>query len=153
MADEYTWNGDADLDTGSLRDFIATVSGGTQHPDSTIFMPGMYVTARHVTGDEINPAVRLFGFDHRFTATFRLSSRVDEATLRHAEAVMVHTVIAFSSRYGGRGVLLFNGETAVLGYSDGDVVLAADWEEWSENSEIAPLLTQFTSQVLPQPLL
>jgi hypothetical protein len=153
MADEYTWYGDAALDARGLRDFIATSTGGVQHRDGTIFLPGMYVTARPAAGDEVNPAVRLFGFDHRFTATFRVSSRVDEATARHAEALMVHTLIAFSTRYGGHGVLLFNGETAVLQYADHGVVLAADWEGWSENGEIAPLLTQFASQVLPQPLL
>jgi hypothetical protein len=66
---------------------------------------------------------------------------------------MVHTLIAFASQYEGRGVLLFNGETAVLQYADGDVVLDAEWEEWPDNSEVAPLLNQFTTRVLPQPLL
>lgn len=153
MADEYTWHGDADVDSPSLRQFIADTTGGEQHQDGTIFLPGMYVTARHVVGDDINPAVGLFGFDDHFRATFRYSSRADQATTAHAVALMVHAVIAFWSRYGGHGVLLFNGEMAVLQYGEGDMVLAADWDDWSENSEVAPLLTQFSSRVLPQPLL
>jgi hypothetical protein len=97
--------------------------------------------------------MRLFGFDDRFGATFRYSSRADQATTAHAAALMVHTVIAFALQHGGRGVLLFNGETAVLQYDGTDVVLDAEWEDWSENGEVAPLLNQFASRVLPQPLL
>jgi hypothetical protein len=94
-----------------------------------------------------------FGFDQRFTATFRFSSLADQPTAEHGTALMVHTLIAFASQYEGRGVLLFNGETAVLQYADGAVVLDAEWEEWPDNSEVAPLLNQFTTRVLPQPLL
>jgi hypothetical protein len=153
MADEYDWHGDAAVDTSGLRQFIADATGGELHDDGTTFLPGMYVTARHVVGDEVNPSMSRFGFDDRFGATFRFSARADRATTMHAAALMVHTVIAFALRHGGRGVLLFNGETAVLQYEDGDVVFDADWEDWSENSEIAPLITQFASRVLPQPLL
>ena len=153
MADEFTWYGDADLDTADLRSFVATITGGEQHADGTIFLPGMYVTARHVTGDDVNPAVRLFGFDHRFTVEFRLSARADDTTTKHNAALMAHALIAFSSQHSGRGVLLFNGEDAVLEYSDGDVVFAADWEDWSENNEVAPLLSQYPSRLLQQPLL
>jgi hypothetical protein len=153
MAIEYTWNGDTDLGTGDLRRFIATATGGEESPDGTIFATGMYVSAGQVTGDEINPAMGLFGFEQRFSATFRFSSRADDATTEHDTALMVHTLIAFASQYDGQGVLLFNAEIAVLQYGDGDVVLDAEWEDWSENGEIAPLLSQFTTRVLPQPLL
>lgn len=121
--------------------------------DGTVFLTGMYVTASESTGDEANPAMRLFGFDDRFGATFRFSSRADEATTAHAAALMVHAVIVFALQHGGRGVLLFNGETAVLRYDGSDVVLDADWEDWSENREVAPLTTRFATRVLPQPLL
>ncbi|GIM89743.1 SitI3 family protein [Paractinoplanes toevensis] len=153
MAYEYTWYGDSELDTPGLTAFIAATTGGEERPDGTIFLAGMYVTARSVTGEDVNPAVSLFGFEHRFTATFRISSRVDDVTEEHATALMVHTVIAFASRFGGHGVLLFNGETAVLLHAGDHVVLDAEWEDWTENSEIAPLLDQFDSEVLPQPLL
>jgi hypothetical protein len=153
MADEYTWHGDADLDTSDLRTFITAATGGEQHQDGTIFLMGMYITASHVAGDDINPVIGLFGFDGRFRATFRYSARADEATTAHAVALMVHTVVAFWNRYGGHGVLLFNGEIAVLQYGDGEMILDAEWEDWFDNSEVAPLRTQFASRVLAQPLL
>ncbi|WP_067497488.1 SitI3 family protein [Actinoplanes sp. TFC3] len=153
MAEEYDWRGDTAVDVSDLRRFIAAATGGELRDDDTIFLPGMYVTSRQPAGDEVNPAMRLFGFDDRFSATFRFSSRVDQKTSAHAASLMVHAVIAFALQREGRGVLLFNGETAVLQYDGSDVVLDAEWEDWSENSEIAPLLTQFATQVLPQPLL
>ena len=33
------------------------------------------------------------------------------------------------------------------------ITFGAEWEDWAENPEVAPLLTQFPSRVLPQPLL
>lgn len=153
MALEYDWYGDTDLDTATLRDFITTATGGEQHPDGTIFTPGMYVMARPVAGDEVDEAIRLFGFDDRFAATFRFSSTADEETTNRAAARMAHTVIDFAAAHGGHGVLLFNGETVVLRYGDGEVVLNAGWEDWSDNDQTAPLLDRFPSRVLPQPLL
>jgi hypothetical protein len=153
MALEYDWSGNADVDTAALREFIATATAGRQSPDGTVFLDGMYVTARAVSGDDANPAIRLFGFDERFTATFRFSNTADTATADHNTALMVHVFIAFAQRHGGSGVLLYNGEEAVLQYDEAGIVFAEDWEDWTENGEVAPMLTQFTSRVLPQPLL
>jgi hypothetical protein len=153
MADEYDWRGDAAVDASELRQFVADATGGELHDDGTIFLPGMYVSARQAVGNDANPAMRLFGFDDRFGVTFRFSSRADPATTEHAASLMVHAVIAFAARHGGRGVLLFNGELAVLQYEHGDVVFDADWDDWSENKEIAPLKSRFAMRVLPQPLL
>jgi hypothetical protein len=153
MATEYTWYGDAEIDTDSLRAFIATATAGEQHADGTIFLPGMYVTAARAEGDDVNPAVALFGFGERFRATFRLSRQAGEPAQQHATALMAHTLIAFATTVGGNGVLLFNGEDNVLQYSGGTVTFGAEWEDWAENPETAGLLTQFPSQVLPQPLL
>jgi hypothetical protein len=66
---------------------------------------------------------------------------------------MVHVLIAFAQSRDGTGVLLHNGERAVLQYGKDGVVFDADWEDWTENGEVAPLLTQFASRTLPQPLL
>ncbi|WP_433385443.1 SitI3 family protein [Actinoplanes sp. CA-142083] len=153
MATEYTWYGDADVDTDSLRAFIATTTGGEQHADGTVFFPGMYVSSARAEGDDVNPAVELFGFKERFSATFRLSKQADEPAQQHATALMAHTLIAFATRFGGHGVLLFNGEDNILQYGEGTVTFGAEWEDWAENPETAPLLTQFPSRVLPQPLL
>jgi hypothetical protein len=153
MAVEFTWYGDADVDTLALRDFLAATVGGEQQPDGTVSRDGLSVSARRVTGDEANPDTALFGFDQRFRATFRFANLADAATTEHNTALMAHTLIAFAQRYGGSGVLLFNGEEAVLQYDADGIVFASDWEDWTENSETAPLLTQFASRVLLQPLL
>src|SRR4051812_47849306 len=153
MAIEFTWYGDTDVDTQTLRGFVVTAVGGTQLPDGTVVRDGLFVSARHVVGDEVNPATALFGFDQRFRATFRFANLADAATTEHNIALMVHTLIAFAQRYGGAGVLLFNGDEAVLQYDANGVVFDVGWEDWTENREVAPLLTQFASRVLPQPLL
>jgi hypothetical protein len=153
VAIEYDWSGDADVDIATLRAFIATATGGEQHPDGTVFLDGMYVMARTPSGDDVNSAIALFGFDERFSATFRFSNGADTATTERNTALMVHVLIAFAQSHGGSGVLLFNGEEAVLQYGKEGIAFASDWEDWSENSEVAPLLTQFGSRVLPQPLL
>jgi hypothetical protein len=153
MAIEYDWNGDTDLGVDELRRFVAAGTGGRESADGTVFAKAMYFTALPVAGADVNPAMALFGLEERFRATFRFHSLADGATTVHDTALMVHTLIAFASQHDGRGVLLFNGEIAVLQYADREVVLDAEWEEWSDNEEIAPLLTQFPTRVLPQPLL
>jgi hypothetical protein len=154
MAIEYDWYGDAGIDSDALRAFIATATGGHQNAEGTVFVTGMYVMASHTAGeDERNPAIALFGFEDRFSATFRLSPQIDDETTAHVEALMAHTLIAFATQVGGHGVLLFNGEDNVLQYGDGEVTFGAEWDEWAENPETAPLLTRFPSRVLPQPLL
>jgi hypothetical protein len=153
MATEFDWAGDADVVTATLRDFIATATGGAQSQDGTIHLDGMYVTARAGPESDSTPAIALFGFGERFTATYRFANLADEETTDHNTALMVHAVIAFAQRYGGNGVLLFNGEEAVLQYGPGGIVFASDWEDWTENGEVAPLLDQFDSRSLPQPLL
>ncbi|WP_203721084.1 SitI3 family protein, partial [Paractinoplanes brasiliensis] len=114
---------------------------------------GMYVTASADSADDVNEAMKLFGFEDRFWATFRFANLADEATSDHNTTLMVHVLIAFAQTHGGSGVLLHNGERAVLQYGKEGIVFDAGWEDWTENSEIAPLLTQFASRTLPQPLL
>ncbi|GAA0516698.1 hypothetical protein Ade02nite_25120 [Paractinoplanes deccanensis] len=153
MALEYDWSGDAPVDDATMRAFIAAAIGGDQRPDGTIFLNGMYVTVRAVTGDDVNPAIAVFGWEQRFSATFRFSNRAAEETAEHNTALMVHVLIAFAQRHGGNGVLLHNGERAVLRYGEGSVVFSSDWDDWVENAEVAPLLSQFRSENLAQPLL
>jgi hypothetical protein len=153
VALEYDWSGDTEVDTAALRAFIATATGGRQAPDGTVFLDGMYVTARADSGDDVNEAMKLFGFEDRFWATFRFANLADEATNVHNTALMVHVLIAFTQSRGGTGVLLHNGERAVLQYGKDGVIFDAGWEDWTENGEVAPLLAQFASRTLPQPLL
>jgi hypothetical protein len=153
MAVEFTWYGDTDVDTATLRGFVVNTVGGVQQSDGTVLRDGLFVSARRVVGDEVNPDTALFGFDQRFRATFRFANLADAATTEHNTALMVHTLIAFAQRYGGSGVLLYNGEEAVLQYGPDGIVFASDWEDWTENGEVAPLLDQFASRTLPQPLL
>jgi len=153
VALEYDWSGDTEVDTAALRTFIATATGGQQAPDGTVFLDGMYVTASAGSEDDVNEAMRLFGFEDRFWATFRFANLADEATSDHNTALMVHVLISFAQTHGGSGVLLHNGERAVLQYGKDGVVFDAEWEDWTENHEVAPLLTQFASRTLPQPLL
>jgi hypothetical protein len=126
---------------------------GTQLPDGPIVRDGLRVYAGRVSGDEVNPAAALFGFDQRFRATFRFANLAEPATTDHNIALMVHVLIAFVRSRGGRGVLLYNGEEAVLQYSEDGIVFDSNWEDWTENAEVAPLLPQFAVRVLPQPLL
>ena len=153
MAIEFDWIGDTDVDTASLRAFIATVTGGDQHADGTVFLDGMYVMADVTPEEDLDPATMVFGFDERFSATFRFANLATKSTHDHNTALMVHVLIAFAQSYGGNGVLLFNGEQAVLQYGEDGVIFDAEWEDWTENAEVAPLLTQFASRTLPQPLL
>jgi hypothetical protein len=110
----------------------------------------MYIMSR-ASRDE-DGVIVLFGFNEKFSATFRFANLVDDATTAHNTALMAHTVISFAQQYRGSGVLLYNGEENVLQYDDDGIVFASDWEDWSENAEVAPLLNQFVSRVLPQPL-
>ncbi|MEU8815379.1 SitI3 family protein [Actinoplanes sp. NPDC048796] len=153
MALEYDWSGDARIDTPTLRSFLATALAGELHADGTLFRDGMYVTARAVSGDNVNPAIALFGWKERFSATFRFANQATEETTEHNHALMAHALIAFAQRHGGNGVLLYNGDEAVLQYGEGGIVFSSDWDDWAENSETAPLLAQFPMAVLPQPLL
>ncbi|MBU2667417.1 hypothetical protein KOI35_28285 [Actinoplanes bogorensis] len=153
MALEYDWSGDTDIDMPALRAFIATATGGSQHPDGTVFLDGMYITARTVSDDDSNPAMKLFGFDERFTSTFRFANTADDATTDHNIALMAHVLITFAQSRKGRGILLHNGEKAVLQYGEHGIVFDSEWEDWTSNGKVAPLLTSFLGCALPQPLL
>ena len=67
----------------------------------------MYVTAYWEPDEERNPAIRLFGFEPRITATFRFANLADEPTRDHNAGLMVASLLAFFERYGGSSVLPF----------------------------------------------
>jgi hypothetical protein len=153
MATEYVFYSDADIKSDELHTFFATAVGGEIDDSGTVFREGMYVTAYWEPYEERNPAIRLFGFEPRITATFRFANLADEPTRDHNAALMVASVLAFFERYGGRGVLLYNGDVAVLLRLIGEVIFSRDWDEWFEVQEVAPLLARHRADTVPQPLL
>jgi hypothetical protein len=153
MAIEYSLASEADVDTQDLQDFMVAAIGGEKGPDGTVFRDGMYVMAHRLAEGEENSAMQLFGIQHRVSATFRLANLADEATRNHNTALMVGAVLAFFHRYAGRGVLLFNGEVAILQRLTGEIVFDREWEDWFENDEVTPLLDGYPIRPLPQPLL
>jgi hypothetical protein len=54
---------------------------------------------------------------------------------------------------GTDGVLLFNGEEAVVRSSADDTVFATDWEEWDDMPEVVALKASHRAAPLAQPLL
>jgi hypothetical protein len=148
MALEYTYYGAADLDTDSLRSVVAAALGATLSADGSMFREGLWVNAYRVEATDVATAPRLFGFEHRVTITFRFSSRHREAEM-HNTALMVGVVLRLSD---ADGVLLFNGEEAVIQASGGEVIFAADWEDWEE-PEVAALTRGHRVATLEQPLL
>ena len=153
MALEYTFYGAADATSEELRSLIAAAVGGSVTPDGTILREGMHVTAARVGSDDAHSTTRLFGFDHRVTAIFRFANLSTTGISEHNSVLMVAAVLAVFDTYPALGVLLFNGEEAVLQRFEDGVVFNCDWEDWSEVDEMAPLLAGHQVRPLPQPLL
>jgi hypothetical protein len=148
VAIEYTYYGAADLDTDDLRSTVAATLGAAISPDGSMFREGLWVNAYRVEATDVATAPSLFGFQHRVTITFRFSS-VRPDLEEHNTALMVGAVLALS---GSDGVLLFNGEEAVMQAARGEVVFAAGWEDWDE-PEVAALVRNHRVASLAQPLL
>jgi hypothetical protein len=148
VAIEYTYYGAADLDTDHLRSTVAATLGAALSPDGSMFRDGLWVNAYRVEAADVATAPALFGFQHRVTITFRFSS-VRPNLEEHNTALMVGAVLALSS---ADGVLLFNGEEAVMQASGGEVVFAAGWEDW-DAPEVAALVRNHRVASLAQPLL
>jgi hypothetical protein len=148
VAIEYTYYGAADLDTEDLRSTVAATLGAAPSPDGSMFRDGLWVNAYRVEASDVAKAPSLFGFQHRVTITFRFSSVRPELE-EHNTALMVGVILALS---GTDGVLLFNGEEAVMQVSGGEVIFAAGWEDWDE-PEVAALVRNHRVEQLAQPLL
>jgi hypothetical protein len=68
-------------------------------------------------------------------------------------ARMVEAVLSFFGQFGRRGVLLFNGEVAVIQSLDDGLVVSDEWEEWLDGEETAGLLAGRPVRSIPQPYL
>ena len=149
----FTFYGEADVPTDDLLQLIVAAVGGSRGDHDTVFVPGMNVTAHRVDEDEDDSTGRYFGFRERITATFTFDNLSSEAATEHNTALMAVAVLAIFDRCPGRGVLLFNGERAVLGRLSDVVVFDSDWDDWAEMSEVLPLVAANELGKLPQPLI
>jgi hypothetical protein len=149
MATEYTYYGSADLDTESLRTRVAGALDATLSSDGLVVRDGLTAAAYRIGPGEEATAPGLFGFCHRITVRFRFSpSRRDQQ--ERNTALMVGAVLGLA---GTDGVLLFNGEEAVVRSSADDTVFATDWEEWDDMPEVVALKASHRAAPLAQPLL
>jgi hypothetical protein len=153
MAIEYTLQSDADLTSGELHSFFASAVGGDTGIDGTVFRPGMYVVAFRPPDDERDETTRLFGFEHRITVTFRYANLAGSTTDDQNTAAMVSAVLGFHGHFNDHGVLLFNGDVAVIQWSPDGIVFDSEWEDWFEVEPVIPLVTGHRIQRLAQPLL
>jgi hypothetical protein len=150
----YTFYGEAELTSGDLQNLVATAVGGTVSPTGTIFCDGMNITAHHVDhNDDDDSTGKYFGFEERITATFNFDNLATLEVRDRDIALMVVAVLAILDASPGRGVLLFNGDRAILQRLDDDVEFDSDWDDWSEVSDVAPLVARHVVRLLNQPLL
>jgi hypothetical protein len=150
MAIEYTYYSAVEQDSASLRARVGSTLDARLSPDDgSVVREGLWAVAYRVEpGDEATAPGR-FGFPHRATVSFRLSSTHRELE-EHNTALMVGTVLSLAA---GDGVLLFNGEEAVIRISGGEVTFAAGWEDWDDMPEVVALRREHPVAPLAQPLL
>jgi hypothetical protein len=155
MAVEYYLESDTQADIVEIRAFLEAALDGDPSPDGTVFCQGMYVMTSRIPPDEERSMTELTGFTHRITVTFRFANLAAPDVRDRNTALMVKSVISFSERFGGNGLLLFNGEQAVAQWApDGiGIVFDSGWEEWTEVAAVIPLLAGHTMRTLPQPFL
>jgi hypothetical protein len=150
---DYELLGEADLSHDGFYSFIQAAVDGRPTESNFMIAEGMGVYAERTTSGDERSAADRFGFTHRVSATFRLSSHASEEVLAQAEVVMYRTVIEFFERFPGRGVLLYNGEEVTIQKLDNGIEINSDWEEWTDNPGLQPLINGYPYRPLPQPLL
>ena len=152
MAIEYTFYGAAEVSTSDLRAAVADAISGSVAVDGTVEREGLDVSAFTVSpGDEAS-APRLFGFAHRVTVLFRFAN-LKRHLEEHNTALMISAVLAINDRTGADGVLLFNGEEAVVLCKHGEAIFAAEWEDWDDNPEVVALRADRLVAPVAQPML
>jgi hypothetical protein len=151
MAIEYTYYGASDLSTDSLRSRLSDALDAALASDGSVVRDGLSATAYRIDAGEEATAPALFGFAHRVTVRFRFSATRPDLE-GHNTALMVGAVLGLAE-HGADGVLLFNGEEAVMQASDGEVTFAADWVDWDDMPEVVALRTGHRAGRLTQPLL
>ncbi len=155
MALEYTFHGDADVRTDDLRTSVADVVGAPVNADGAIITEGMYIVAyREGPDGEGDRTSEPLGFRQSSTVGFRFYNNMGESVQGRSVALMVSTVLALWHKFGGSGVLLFNGEEITLQRIHDKVEVDAGWrDEWAQMPEAAPVVASLPSRALPQPFL
>ncbi|BFU46752.1 SitI3 family protein [Krasilnikovia sp. MM14-A1004] len=149
----YTFYGEADVSSEDLRSRMASVLGGSIGADGTIFRDGMNVAANRVEPQEAHATTGYFGFQDKITAIFHFSNRASAETTDHNTVLMAEAVLATLDAFPGRGVLLFNGEQAILQRLGDGIEFDAEWEDWTDIDEARPMVARHVVRRLAQPLL
>lgn len=152
LAEEYTFQGSADVSTEELLSFMAAITGGFI-TDNYVRRDFLDITPWRVEPGEEATAAAVFGFTDRVTIMFRVSNRANSDQRDEAVVMMVRAVLQVFDRYDGAGVLLFNGEEVVLQRLNGGVVVDSKWEDLADIPELAALVAALQVTPLPQPLL
>jgi len=124
---------------------------GTTTDDITVDRDGLSVASWRAKPGEEARAASLFGFSHRITAIFRFHNLRRELE-NHNTAVMIGCVLGILQKTRADGVLLFNGEEAVLRCVGGEAVFSDAWD-WDDSPEAAAIRSGHRVARLGQPLL
>ncbi|WP_328459371.1 SitI3 family protein [Actinoplanes sp. NBC_00393] len=139
MAIEYTYYGAAALGTEALQNLLFTAIGGQPAAHGWLVHDGLTIAPFHVDPGEEAIAAKRLGFAHRVTVCFRFPSAHMGLQAPNI-ALMVRAVLSIFEQTGADGVLLFNGEEAVLRCVDGEVLASADWQAWEGFAEVTELM-------------
>jgi hypothetical protein len=154
---EIVYETDQTIDPSVLLESIAVKLGAEpiQPMEGSRYVrtSGMGVWCSTVGGDEPSYRELRLGFPWRSEVMFRLegTATVEERDVAWAQILSI--AIDLAEQYGGRAVLLFNGEH-VLMCSDGVSGVVVDvWDGLDEVPELAPILATRTRRRLDQPLM
>ena len=150
----YVFYGEADAPVAEVGRLIAATVGAEHVTADTVFCHGMNVTVHHVEdGDAEDSTGRYFGFAERTSATFTFDNLAPREQRESNVVRMVAAVLAIFEAWPGRGVLLHNGEHAVLQRLADGIEFDSEWDDWIEIDGVAPYLSANATLRLTQPLL
>ena len=150
----YTFYGAADAIPAEFRTLIAETVGAREVSADTVIRDGMNVTVHRVAEDDPEDSTgKYFGFTEHISATFTFDNLAPPEERDGNVVRMVAAVLAVLEAWHGPGVLLHNGERAVLQRLDDGIEFDSGWDEWAEIDGVAPLMSAHVTRRLGQPLL
>jgi hypothetical protein len=147
----YIFYSEADVLLLDIQRLLASALHGRIVVDDMIFREGMTASVYRIEGEEDSTG-KYFGFIERLEVSFNFDNSAPPRTTDHNIVLMVSSVLSILDTYPGRGVLLHNGDRAVLQRLDDGVEFDTDWEDWSTLGEIVTLASRNVLRRLPQPL-